>query len=106
MESQNYLGIYLSKSTAMAVCLNLHGRIKKVEGYFSVSAEQQAFPGWQKLTEQIKLGCEQRGWKFSEVRVALDCSMFMQHDIHSNFHDAKQIVSKRSRTVFVRLVIV
>ena len=93
MESQNYLGIYLSKSTAAAVCLSLHGRVKKMEGCFTISAEQQTPVDWQGLTEQIGLGCVQRGWKFSEVRVALDCSMFMQHNIHSNFHDTKQIAS-------------
>lgn len=93
MESQNYLGIYLSKSTAAAVCLNLHGRVKKMEGCFTVSAEQQTPVNWQELTEQISRGCAQRGWEFSEVRVALDCSMFMQHNIHSSFHDTKQIAS-------------
>ena len=91
MEGQNYLGIYLSKRTATVVCLGLHGRVKKVEGCFTVSAQQQQGLEWAEITGQIAKECAARKWKFSEVRVALDCSMFMQHNIHSNFNDTKQI---------------
>ncbi len=41
MESQNYLGIYISTDTATVVCLALAGRHGKALGCFSVSVEKQ-----------------------------------------------------------------
>jgi hypothetical protein len=46
------------------------------------------------MTELARLvaeGCTQRVLEYSGAAVALDCSMFMQHDVHSEFKDAKQI---------------
>ena len=98
MEGQKYLGIYLSKDTATVVCLGLEGQDYKVLACFSVSVEQQE-PQDQfrtgtvgaELTHLIAEGCAERELKFSEVAVALDCSMFMQHNVHSEFKDIKQI---------------
>ncbi len=100
MEGQKYLGIYLSKDTATVVCLGLEGRDYKVLGCFSVSVEQQE-PQEQfrtgavnaELAHLIVEGCAERKLKFSEVAVALDCSMFMQHNVRSEFDDPKQIAA-------------
>jgi len=91
MELQNYLGIYLYKDTATAVCLNPRGKDGSIVGCFSVSAEQQDQATMQTLADRIAQGCAERQWRFSEVAVALDCAMFMQHRVHSQFKDAKQI---------------
>ncbi|MDT8300711.1 MAG: hypothetical protein RQ760_04445, partial [Sedimentisphaerales bacterium] len=91
MESQNYLGIYLSRDTATVVCLNLLGRIGKVLGSFSVSVEEDEQENMQALAGLIAQGCAQRRWSYSEVSVALDCAIFMQHSVHSEFSDPKQI---------------
>ena len=91
MESQNYLGIYLSRETATVVCLNLLGRVGKVLGSFSVSVEEKEQTNMQTLAGLIARGCNQRKWSYSEVAVALDCAIFMQHSVHSEFSDPKQI---------------
>lgn len=93
MQSQNYLGIYISKDTATVVCLDSHGKSDKVTGRFSVTAEEQDRPKMQILAELIAQGCAERNMEFSDVAVALDCAMFMQHNIHSEFSDPKQIMA-------------
>jgi hypothetical protein len=89
MEGQNYLGIYLSKDTATVVCLS--GR--DVSGCFSVTVEESQQQKPQELARLITEGCAKRGLKFSEAAVALDCSMFMQHNVRSKFNDPKQIAA-------------
>jgi hypothetical protein len=89
MEGQNYLGIYLSKDTATVVCLG--GR--SVLGCFSVTVEEAKEQKPQDLVRLITEGLAKRGLKFSEAAVALDCSMFMQHNVHSKFNDPKQIAA-------------
>jgi hypothetical protein len=89
VESPNYLGIYLSKDTATVVCLG--GRA--VSGCFSVTIEEKEQQKPQELVRLITEGCAKRGLKFSEAAVALDCSMFMQHNVRSKFNDPKQIAS-------------
>lgn len=100
MESNNYLGIYLSQDKATVVCLGPNDRTRKVVGCFSVSIGQQdsqthssATPVDVELAALIAHGCAQRKLHFSYVAVALDCSMFMQHDVHSDFSDAKKIAA-------------
>ena len=93
MESQNYLGIYISKDTATVVCLDSQGKDGNVLGCFSVSVEGQEQANMQELARLIVQGCSERELKFSEVAVALDCSMFMQHTVHSEFSDPKQIAT-------------
>ncbi|MHC4580321.1 MAG: hypothetical protein ACYS14_02620 [Planctomycetota bacterium] len=93
MESHNYLGIYISKYNATAVCLGPHGKDTKVLGCFSVSIEDQEEANIQTLASLLAQGCAQRKLKFSEVAVALDCAVFMQHSVHSDFSDPKRIAA-------------
>ncbi len=93
MEPQNYLGIYISRDTATVVCLALIGRHGKVLGCFSVSVKEQEQASPQVLASLIAQGCTERNLGFSEVSVALDCAMFMQHNVHSEFNDLKQIAA-------------
>lgn len=92
-KDQNYLGIYLCRDSATVVCLGLEGSKTNVLGCFSVSIEE---PGMQKPAELARLvaeGCASRQLQFSEAVVALDCSMFMQHNVHSAFSDPKQVAA-------------
>jgi len=91
LEAKNYLGIYLSKDTATVVCLGPQGRERDVLGCFSVSAQEQAEQKHQDLATLIAQGCAERELQFSEVAVALDCALFMQHNVHSDFKEPKQI---------------
>jgi hypothetical protein len=91
VEGPNYLGIYLSKDAATVVCIGLKGGSRSVLGCFRVAIEEAEEQRPQELVRLIAEGCAERGLGFSEVGVALDCSMFMQHTVHSEFSDPKQI---------------
>jgi len=91
VESQNYLGIYLGKERATVVCLGSQGRDRSVLGCFSVCVDKSEEQKQQTLANLIAQGCLERELKFSEVGVALDCAMFMQHNLHSEFDDLKRI---------------
>ena len=93
MESNNYLGIYISKDTATAVCLSPQGKDGKLLGCFSVSIEDKQDANVQTLASLLAQGCAERKLKFSEVAVALDCAMFMQHKVHSEFSDPRRIAA-------------
>jgi hypothetical protein len=93
VEHHNYLGIYISKSTATVVCLGPQKKDSSGVKYFSVSVEGQQQQDMQALAGLIAQGCTERNFKFSEIAVALDCSMFMQHSVHSEFKDPKQIAA-------------
>lgn len=91
MESQKCLGIYISKTTATVVCLDIRDDTNKVLDCFSVSVEDQEQANMQKLVGLVAQGCSQRGLKFSTVQIAVDCSMVMQHSVRSEFSDPRQI---------------
>jgi len=93
VKSQNYLGICISKDTATAVCIDSQGKDGNALGCFTVTVEEPDQAGVKTLAGLIVRGCDERRWKFSEVAVALDCAMFMQHSVHSQFSDPKQIAS-------------
>jgi len=93
VESQNYLGIYISKKKATVVCLGPQKKDGDVLKCFSVSVEGQEQEDMNALAGLIADGCAERGLKFSEITVALDCAMFMQHGVHSEFKDPKQIAA-------------
>jgi len=93
VEGQNYLGIYVSKDSATVVCIGSQGRDRNILGCFSVSVESQEERNPQALARLIAKGCAERKFEFSDSAVALDCAMFMQHSVHSEFKDAKQIAA-------------
>jgi len=99
VEARRYLGIYLGKETATAVCLAAQGRRGKLLGCFSVSVESEDKTNHSlaagQLAGLIAQGCAEKipRWRDSEIAVALDCAMFMQHNVHSEFTDPKQIAS-------------
>jgi len=93
VESQNYLGIYISKKTATVVCPGPQKKDRDALKCFSVSVEGQEQQDMQALAGLIAQGCAERNLKFSEIAVALDCAMFMQHSVHSEFNDPKQIAA-------------
>ena len=95
MEQNNCLGLYISKHKATAVLLSGHGAKPSVLGCFSVTVEADdehnsfAAP----LASEIAAKINSRQMKFESVSVALDCSMFTQHDLRSAFTDHRQIAN-------------
>lgn len=91
MQPTSFLGIYLAKDHAAAVCIEVAGHTRRLLGGFSVSVEQAEQADPQELVQRIAAGCAERQLKFNETAVALDCTMFMQHSVHSEFSDFKKI---------------
>ncbi len=93
MEHRNYLGIYLSKDKASVVCLSLEGRDKKLHGCFTISIQDKEQQNPHTLAGLIARGCADRALQFSEAAIALDCALFMQHNVHSELNNPKQIAA-------------
>ncbi len=96
MDNQGILGIYFSKDRAAAVWMGSQGGGKTVHGYFTVKLEEQQEQPVSPLTGLANLiaqGCKERNFRFSQVAAAIDCSMYMQHTVHSDFTELKQIAT-------------
>lgn len=97
MEQHNCLGIYLSQQKAVAVLLSRHGSNRTVLASCSVEKDDMIQGQEEKFGEYLIKNLVQKTvdnkFSFSEVAVALDCSLFTQHDIHSEFTDHKQIAN-------------
>jgi hypothetical protein len=87
VESQSGLGIYVNKSRATVVCLHRH----KVKECFSVTLSEESTDPVPDLMRQVAETCAEKRLTFSDVTVALDCTWFMQHRVHSEFTSLKQI---------------
>jgi hypothetical protein len=85
------LGIYLAKDHAAIVCLDIQGQDRNLVACFGVSIEQTEQSGMQMLAGAIAAAVTERQLKFTETAIALDCAMFMQHSVHSEFSDVKKI---------------
>ena len=87
MESQNVLGLFFGKLHATAVCVNKGA----VSGAVTLSLEADQKGDLQTLTHRLAEQCKAQNFKFTEVSVALDSAWFMQHNVRSEFKQAKQI---------------
>lgn len=97
MEQHNCLGLYLSHEKAVAVLLSKHGSSRKVLGCFSICKDQIPEDGQdnpcKNMVKMLVGKFAEKKLSFNEVSVALDCSLFTQHDIHSGLTDYKQIAN-------------
>ncbi len=87
MEQKNCLGIYLSKDYATVALVAAASRT--VTKSFTVSASGDDEPS--SLAAAIAKQIAAQNMKFEDVAVAADCAMYIQHDLHSEFSDQKQI---------------
>ncbi len=97
MEQNNCLGIYWSNKKAVAVLLSRHGSGKTVLGSCSVTKNEMTQEQEENFVKNmiktlVKKTAENK-FNFTEVAIALDCSMFTQHEIRSEFTDYKQIAN-------------
>jgi hypothetical protein len=91
VQPKNVLGIYLAKDHASVVCLAVEDRGRKLIGCFSVSLEGAEQPASQAIARRIAAACSEKSISFAETAVALDCGIFLQHSVHSEFTDVKKI---------------
>jgi len=87
------LGIYLKKDRATVVCLTGQGQERKLHDCFCVELEDGEEAGQKALADHVARICAERGFKSATAAVALDCALFMQHAVHSEFSDFKKIAA-------------
>ncbi|MHC4638114.1 MAG: hypothetical protein ACYTBP_06160 [Planctomycetota bacterium] len=92
MKGQKYLGIYISEDRATVVFLGQQGRDYMLLGSFSVSVEGEE-GGLRELGSMIGKSCSEKLEidENVEVVMSLDCGLFMQHSVHSEFQELRQI---------------
>jgi len=95
-EEHNLLGIYINQRAASVVCLTpKHKLIDCFEVTIAAENDEEkrqenTFP---QLAELINKKCSEKGLSYNSVSVGVDCSMYTQHNITSEFTDYKQIAS-------------
>ena len=98
MEQNNCLGIYLSKKRATAVLLSRRGSPPEVLRCFSVQddadhdSNEQSRQG-PSPAAQVAQMLASEGLQYGEVAVSLDCTLYTQHNLHSEFTEHKQIAN-------------
>jgi hypothetical protein len=94
MNEQGCLGIHIARDRAVAVCLDSAQASAESVRCFEVSVQQaESRSAITETADKIAQFCSQNNMQFSHVAVAVDCSLYMQHDVHSNFTDARQLES-------------
>lgn len=91
-KDQNQLGIYLGKNSATVLCPEMPQKVSGISESFSVAVEPQDEQNLQQLISLIAEKLAAKELVFSNVTVALGCAMFIQHNVHSEFSDQKQIM--------------
>lgn len=92
MDEDRYIGIHLTAEAATVVYLGVEGGRQTVLGCFAVTADESERTA-QQLARLVDEGCRQRQWQFAEAAVAMDCSTYTEHNVHSRFTDQKQIAA-------------
>ena len=91
MEQQRCLGIYWTRSGATAVLATFEGQTLQLWSCFTVTATSTEGQEPQSLAQRISAACAERQLVFTETAVAIECGMFSQHTVHSDFSTVKQI---------------
>ena len=87
MEKNNCLGIHLSKDSATVALVSESGHT--LTKCFSILTDPEAESP--SLASAVAKIIAEQNLTFSNVAVTIDCSMYIQHDLHSEFSDHKQI---------------
>jgi type II secretion system protein L len=93
VDTNNYVGIYLSADHAVVVGVHVKGQDCRISGAFVTSVDPKSEERVQLLARQIAEGCAENKLKAEEAVVALDCALTMQHTVHSEFQQVKQIAA-------------
>jgi len=96
VQNEGYLGIHLSRYAATLAYTESARTSAKPADCLNISLDEQQIEqgaGFIELANQIAQICSQKQWQLSQVAVALDCSVYMQHEIKSSFTDTKQIAN-------------
>ena len=96
MEQTNCVGLYLSRDSATAVVLSLKGSHPEISGCFTIAkapANEEDTEQSPPLAAQVVQRLAAERLNYDEVTVSLDCALYTQHNMHSDFTDHKQIAN-------------
>ncbi len=99
MEQNNCLGIYISKTGATAVLLSPNAAHPAVLGAFSIAGQTpEAAEGDQPqtatpLAQQLAARLASEGFRYGDVSVSVDCTLYTQHNLRSDFTEHRQIAN-------------
>ncbi|MFA5293090.1 MAG: hypothetical protein WC496_08665 [Phycisphaerae bacterium] len=98
MEQNKYLGVYIAAEKATVVLAAKTADGVEVLDYFCVEpeAQEQGQQQGQKFSfapaaAKIAAICAEKQFVFSDVAVAVDCRLYRQQKLHSEFQDYRQI---------------
>lgn len=87
MENNTHIGIYITRKSAQVAVVHSHGHSYQLRESFCVSAEESDSSLGAMIVAKL---CEMQ-IDAHECNVAIDSSMFTQHNLYSDFVDVRQI---------------
>jgi len=92
VKSQRKIGIYISKLEAVTIAVDCSGDQQKVQSCFKTVLDNPD-KSINDFVDQIANGIAENipNYADAQITVALDCELYMQHSMHSEFQDPKQI---------------
>jgi hypothetical protein len=91
VQQQNCLGIYLAKNSATAVLTAEQVDKTEMLDCFTVSTDPDQESNPAALAPLIAQKLAQKDHSLMQVYLTIDCAMYAQHSLHSEFTDYKQI---------------
>jgi hypothetical protein len=86
------LGIYLGRTGATVVLASFEGQTLQLWNCFTIPVPQQSEQQEHlSVAQLINIACSERQLDFDEVAIAIDCGMYTQHNVHSEFTNTRQI---------------
>ena len=86
------LGIYVAQRRATVALICRESDTYEILNCFSVAVDEQDEAVYAKMASDIAQKCREKEIVFSDVAVAMDCIIFSQQNLHSEFNEPKQIV--------------
>lgn len=100
MEQSKYLGIYIeSEKTTVVLAARAEGKMEVLD-FFTVispmpqqtdSAQPQPKFSYADVAREIVNICAEKKFSYSDVAIAIDCRLYRQQKLHSEFQDYRQI---------------
>jgi len=93
LEQNRCLGIYVEPDKATVVlAARAGGKIEIIEQFCIAAAqEQQQTFSFAQTAKDIAAVCQEKQLVFTDIAVAIDCKLYRQQTLHSEFTDPKQI---------------
>lgn len=91
MEQNKYLGIYIAPDKATVVLAGKTGSGVEIAQQFSIALPAGGPFSFAQTAADIASACQEKQIVFGDIAVALDCRLYRQQQLHSEFTEYKQI---------------